>query len=207
MPVLPAAHQRQPWVMNQISGTSIVKPRTAVTGFPQSLAPQSSRIPSLVAAAETEASSVSPTRQRPSNEVVGGAFIGAFLGFILLLLLVGCCRARGRGDGSTDSGSTDSSSISPPKGPLPTPKPGYNPKTPSYPKPVAQPAGRSKKSPQYYGPIMGTQFNGDSVLAIKRNRRRRHARDHGPAELDSISSPIPSDRRKEVCFSCFSLLQ
>lgn len=192
MPVLPVARQKQPWMTNQPSVTSRVKPRTYIAA-----SPQSPRIPSLVASPEAEVSPASPTRQGPSNDVVGGAFVGAVLGFMLLLLLIRYYRVRGRDDGSEHFGPT-----SPPKNPQPTAgSRRYDFKPPTYPEPVARPVGRSRRTSIYHPQVMGTQFNGESVLGVRRNPRRRRPSDHGPAEPVSISSLSSSEGSRMVYIS------
>ncbi|CAG5175452.1 uncharacterized protein ALTATR162_LOCUS10637 [Alternaria atra] len=78
------------------------------------------------AAAVEETGPVSPTLQRPSNEVIGGAFVGAFLGLLILLLLIWCCCCRSGRSRSSRSGSDKSSSTqsppSSPRAPFPIPQ-------------------------------------------------------------------------------------
>ncbi|KAH6866841.1 hypothetical protein BKA58DRAFT_212880 [Alternaria rosae] len=154
MPALKLAPQRQSWLtappldcsdQSQVHVVCVLEASPAVA-----------RRWTPTAAAVEETGPVSPTLARPSSIVIGGAFVGAFLGLLILLLLIWCCCCdRGRGRNGSDksssknsskSSSKSSSTRSPPSSPR-APLPVPPPPAPIRPPPSARGSGPVVTSP------------------------------------------------------------
>lgn len=141
MPALKLAPQRQSWLTAQPLECSDQSQAHVVCVLEAS--PAVARRWTPTAAAVEETGPVSPTLARPSSIVIGGAFVGAFLGLLILLLLIWCCccdHRRGRNGSdknSSKSSSTSSSTRSPPSSPR-APPPPPPPPAPVRPPPSAR---------------------------------------------------------------------
>ena len=133
MPVLKLAPRIQSWLTAPPPDCSDQSP-SHVVRIPEAF-PAVTRRWTPTAAAVEETGPVSPTLARPSSEVIGGAFVGAFLGLLILIFLIWCCccgRRRG-GKGSSTGSDKSSSTTSPPsspRAPLPVPPPAAQTRPP-----------------------------------------------------------------------------
>lgn len=203
MPALPPAPQKESWIKSQTSHGpdlgSRRRPASILDPLPSLVDRRAHTSPIVAAAAVEETGPVSPTLQRPSNEVIGGAFVGAFLGFLILLLLIKCCRGRGPKDGEKNStiSSSTSTGRTPGNGPLPPP-PIYDP-----------PGRRNTTARKQETEKFVAAIRGEPALVVKRKPRPHRPGRHGVEDLESFSSH--SDRqekgrvRSHLCMYYFSL--
>jgi hypothetical protein len=201
MPALSPAPQRQSRVASQFgteAGLQATQPAHTL-GASSTLVRRWTPTSSLVAAAVVESSPVSPTAQKPSNEVVGGAFVGAFLGLLVLLLLINYCR--GRGYEGSDKSSSDSSPPSSPRAPphIPPQAPFNGPPNGPYgtgpipPPPVYSGSDHPPRPTRAQSGLPRTrtmiaEVEGRPMLVVKRAKSPRRPRKHRRAELGSESS-------------------
>jgi hypothetical protein len=206
MPVLPLAPRTQPWVTTLSAiNTGLVPTRTSLT-FRAS--PTLNRRPtlSLFAAAVAESSPVSPTVQRPSNEVVGGAFVGAFLGLLFILLLIRCCRGRNDDRDGSDKSSSTYSPPSSPRAPLPAPPqrlvpvrppvgPGPVPPPPVYAGPFQPPVEPIRHMRPQRAP---SRVNTNKKIALVEGEPMLVLRRQPTQKVQGASSPRRPERHKPV---------
>jgi hypothetical protein len=217
MPVLPLAPRRQSWVTTlSASNTGLIPTRTALTlEVSPTLTRRWTPTSSLVAAAVAESSPISPAVQKPSNEVVGGAFVGAFLGFLLVLLLIRCCRGGRDRDGSDKSSSTYSPPLSPRAPPTAPPQyivpmqppvgPGSVPPPPVHAGPFQPPIEpvqrpRPTRVPRPTRQKFIATVEGEPMLVVRRPSSIRRPGKHKPVPLEISTSSSSGDRTSEsVC--------
>jgi hypothetical protein len=227
MPVLPLASRRQSWVTTlSATNTGLIPTRTAlILRASPTLSRRWTPSSSLVAAVVAESSPVSPTVQKPSNEVVGGAFVGAFLGLLFILLVVRCCCGRDRKrDGSDKSSSTYSPPSSPRAPPPAPPQPtvsmqlpvgsGPVPPLPVYAgpfQPPIQPVQRPRPTRVPSRLPTAQKFiakvEGEPMLVVKRPPSTRRPGRHKPVPLETSTSSSSGDRTTgSVCTPILGLL-
>jgi hypothetical protein len=196
MPVLLRAPNRQPWVTTQPRTEAILQSTYPARTFKTSPTFVRRWMPtsSFAAAAVTESSPVSPTIQKPSNEVVGGAFVGAFLGLLLILLLLKCCRDRGH-DGSDKSSSSSNSASSSPRPHPSVLSQSFHGPGPIYPPPVHEaPSQPPRGDPEPIrpsrtkAPAYISEREGRPSLVVRRPPSPSRPGRHGRANLESLSS-------------------
>lgn len=225
MPVLSLAPRRQPCIAAQPTLDCKLLPIRPTTPV---LHPQGSVVRAtepVVTTAEAGATS-NPLRarsERPSNEVIGGAFIGAFLGFLIIIGLIQCCRNRRRNNGGEKASSTYSPPSSPryppphgpPRppmyngpgpGPLPPLPPFHETSAPAGPFPPPPRPARTQSMHQRTNVFIAA-VDGRPGVAVKRAGSPRRPGRHRRAELGSESSSSSDRRRRRrVCLSPLSLV-
>lgn len=181
--------------------------------------------PTIVAKEATSSSLVNTAIQKPSNEVIGGAVVGTFVGVTLIILFLLCCcyTERGGSDTSTTSSSSSASEPQPgntkpppppaavsvlPSGPGPPPPPPVlaqptsgGPPPPPPPPPAAHIAVKEKPTQKYRdsAPPRLALVNGELAKVKKiplKVKRPRPPRRPGPHGVPTDHISVASEDRR-----------